>query len=114
MTGRLSLIAVLVLVGAGWGLTTPLSKIAVSEGYRQFGLIFWQLVVSAVLLQGLTWARGRGLSGDRIWRGVVHMAFAGKLSAYGLGSTGGDADRGVSCAAPQADGACPGAGHARQ
>ncbi len=80
MTGRLSLIAVLVLVGAGWGLTTPLSKIAVSEGYRQFGLIFWQLVVSAVLLQGITWARGRGLPRHwRQWRLCIIVALMGTI-----------------------------------
>ena len=31
---------VLLIMGAGWGLTQPLSKIAVSTGYRHFGLIF--------------------------------------------------------------------------
>jgi hypothetical protein len=49
---------VFIMIGSGWGLTTPLSKIAVSEGYRQFGLTFWQVLVSALLLQGLTWLRG--------------------------------------------------------
>lgn len=44
------LFLVLALMGAGWGLTQPLSKIAVSEGYRHFGLIFWQLVIGAVAL----------------------------------------------------------------
>lgn len=33
----------LILMGAGWGATQPLSKIAVSEGYRHFGIIVWQL-----------------------------------------------------------------------
>jgi drug/metabolite transporter (DMT)-like permease len=47
---RAVLIGILVLAGAGWGLATPLVKIAVSEGYRHFGLIFWQLVISALLL----------------------------------------------------------------
>lgn len=37
-------------MGAGWGLTQPLSKIAVSGGYQHFGLIFWQLVISTVML----------------------------------------------------------------
>ncbi len=55
------LIAVLIVLGAGWGLTQPLSKIAVSEGYRHFGLIFWQLVISGAILGTLTFARGRTL-----------------------------------------------------
>ena len=37
-------------MGAGWGLTQPLSKIAVSEGYRHFGLIFWQMALGVVAL----------------------------------------------------------------
>lgn len=59
VTRRLSLIGALVVIGAGWGLTTPLSKIAVSEGYRHFGLIFWQLVITGTMLTVLTRLRGR-------------------------------------------------------
>lgn len=40
----------LALLGAGWGLTQPLTKIAVSTGYGHFGLIFWQLVLGVVVL----------------------------------------------------------------
>jgi drug/metabolite transporter (DMT)-like permease len=47
---RLWPVGVLVLMGAGWGLTVPLAKIAVSGGYRHFGLIFWQFVIGALLL----------------------------------------------------------------
>jgi len=41
---------VLVVMGAGWGMTQPLSKIAVDGGYRQFGLVFWQVVITALVL----------------------------------------------------------------
>ena len=61
MGERVFLIALLVAMGAGWGLTMPLAKIAVSEGYRQFGLIFWQVVISAVLLGAIVALRGKGL-----------------------------------------------------
>lgn len=44
------LLLILVVMGAGWGMTQPLSKIAVSEGYRHFGLVFWQLALGAVSL----------------------------------------------------------------
>jgi hypothetical protein len=37
MTRPAALLAVLVTLGAGWGITQPLAKIAVSEGYRHFG-----------------------------------------------------------------------------
>jgi drug/metabolite transporter (DMT)-like permease len=43
----------LVLMGAGWGLTQPLGKIAVSTGYGHFGLVFWQLLIGALLLAGV-------------------------------------------------------------
>lgn len=59
MRERLWLIGVLALLGAGWGATQPLAKIAVSGGYRPFGLIFWQLVLSGALLAGLVVLRGR-------------------------------------------------------
>ncbi len=61
MADRAFLIAILVACGAGWGVTMPLAKIAVSEGYRHFGLIFWQLVISGALLGLAVLARGRGL-----------------------------------------------------
>lgn len=45
---------VLLVAGAGWGLTQPLSKIAVSTGHRHFGLIFWQLAIGALAFGLLT------------------------------------------------------------
>ncbi|MEL6465013.1 MAG: DMT family transporter [Pseudomonadota bacterium] len=49
MTPRAALgfTAVLTLLGAGWGLTMPLTKIAVSTGYQHFGLLFWQMTIGA-------------------------------------------------------------------
>jgi len=40
----------LVLMGAGWGATQPLTKIAVSTGYGPFGLLVWQQVLGAALM----------------------------------------------------------------
>lgn len=64
---RLVLIALLIVFGAGWGFTIPLSKIAVSGDYRHLGVIVWQLAVGVLLLGGwivqrrdwflLTWER---------------------------------------------------------
>lgn len=53
--------AILALLGAGWGLTQPLTKIAVSEGYQPFGLIFWQMVLGALILGPVTVLRGQSL-----------------------------------------------------
>lgn len=51
----------LILIGAAWGGTQPLSKVAVSDGYRHFGLIFWQVALSGAAMAGVTVLRGRGL-----------------------------------------------------
>lgn len=53
--------ALLVLLGAGWGITQPLGKIAASTGHGPFGMIFWQLVICTLILGGLTYARGKRL-----------------------------------------------------
>ena len=42
-------------------LTIPLAKIAVSEGYRHFGLIFWQLAIGVVVLGTISAVRGKGI-----------------------------------------------------
>lgn len=49
MNERFWLTLALIAMGAGWGLTQPLTKIAVSTGYGHFGLIFWQLLIGAVV-----------------------------------------------------------------
>ncbi len=59
------LAALLVLLGAGWGATQPLAKIAVSEGYRHIGIVFWQLALGAVILGAILWVRGMPVRSDR-------------------------------------------------
>lgn len=61
MSERAVLLAILVALGAGWGITQPLAKIAVSEGYRHFGIIFWQQAITAVALSVVLLARRRPL-----------------------------------------------------
>ncbi len=56
---------VLVLLGAGWGITIPLTKIAVSTGFGHYGLIFWQLAIGTVLMSVLSLLRGKGLPFNR-------------------------------------------------
>ena len=58
---RAGLFAVLLFLGVGWGITIPLGKIAVSEGYRHFGLIFWQQAIAIVILGGFCLIRRQGL-----------------------------------------------------
>ena len=57
--GRAALTGALMVMGAGWGLTQPLTKIAVTAGHGAMGLVFWQLVIGALLLGAIN--RGRGL-----------------------------------------------------
>jgi drug/metabolite transporter (DMT)-like permease len=74
------LLALMVVLGAGWGVTQPLAKIAVSEGYRHFGLIFWQLAIGAALLGTAVAVRGRriGFGRPQIAKAIV-IAFVGTL-----------------------------------
>ncbi len=59
------LTGLLVLLGAGWGITQPMAKIAVSEGYRHIGIVFWQLVLSGAILGALCAAGRLRLRTDR-------------------------------------------------
>jgi drug/metabolite transporter (DMT)-like permease len=48
---------ILLAMGASWGFTVPLYKIAVSSGHGEYGLVFWQLVIGAALMGALTLVR---------------------------------------------------------
>ena len=77
---RLTYAGVLILLGAGWGLTMPLTKIAVSTGYKHFGLIFWQLAIGAVVMSAIALLRGTGLPMGRAQiRVYVVIALIGSL-----------------------------------
>ena len=58
---RLTLYALLALGGSCWGLTIPLTKISVSTGHQPFGLIFWQLALSAIILATILLVRRKPL-----------------------------------------------------
>lgn len=65
-------LALLLLVGASWGITQPLAKIAVSTGHQPFGLIFWQLVIGAAVMAPLALRRGRlPLHARALWTYLV-------------------------------------------
>ena len=51
---------ILILMGAAWGLSIPLTKITVSTGYGQFGLIFWQFAIAVIVLGFVLIVRERG------------------------------------------------------
>ena len=47
---QLGLTTILIFVGISWGLTAPLSKIAVSTGHHYLGLLVWQILVMVLTL----------------------------------------------------------------
>lgn len=65
----------LLVMGAGWGITSPLSKIAVSSGHQPLGLVFWQMVIGAVLLGAIVLVRGGRLALGRR-QIVLYLAIA--------------------------------------
>lgn len=75
-----SLYGILFLMGAGWGLSVPLSKIAVSTGHQPFGLIFWQLVIVVIVLAAICMFRGKRIElGRRYWRLLIMVAMTGAV-----------------------------------
>lgn len=78
--GQAKNVALLVVLGIGWGSTQPLGKIAASTGHGPFALIFWQLVICTVFLGVITLARGRGLVWTRrAWVFYLVVALMGTL-----------------------------------
>lgn len=80
LRARLFLSGVLLVIGAGWGLTQPLTKIAVSTGHGQFGLIFWQLVIGVICLGAITAVRGKWMPlARRYWSRYLIIALGGTV-----------------------------------
>ncbi len=80
MTIRLKFVLVLITLGAGWGATLPLIKVAVSGDHHPLGLVFWQLAVGAVLLTVINGLRGTPLPMTRKTFGLfVFVAITGTL-----------------------------------
>lgn len=80
MQRRFAPYLLLLVLGAGWGVTQPMTKIAVSTGYHPFGLIVWQLVISALVLGGLMLGTGRRPpQGLRGWGMCVVISLVGSV-----------------------------------
>ena len=74
------MLAILLTLGAGWGLTQSLSKISVSTGFGPFGLLFWQALIGAVLLGGIAVMRGARVPLTREALGLcILIAFLGTV-----------------------------------
>lgn len=61
MNRSFHLYAVLIIAGAVWGAVFPITKIAVSTGYKPFGIIVWQMVIGIALSVTMIWFRKRRL-----------------------------------------------------
>ncbi len=70
---RVRLTAVLLMLGCGWGLTQPLTKITVTAGYQPLGLVFWQLLIGAVVLGAFQWRKLRRLPFGPVTFGIWLM-----------------------------------------
>ena len=76
----LILIAALTVIGAGWAMTVPLSKIAVSTGHQPMGLIFWQTLICAGFLGLVLLATGTRFRPNRAqWAIALMIALTGTL-----------------------------------
>ncbi|MEP3347895.1 MAG: DMT family transporter [Litoreibacter sp.] len=73
MNERNGLFTALFVMGAGWGLTQPLGKMAVDGGHRQFGLIFWQVVITGAILGAICLMRGKPITFTRnqLWACLI-------------------------------------------
>lgn len=79
MASRGGLIALLLLVGLGWGLSVPMMKIAVSTGYQHFGLLFWQGVIALIVMIVIAAIRG-------VWlpMGLAHIRVYAVIALLGV------------------------------
>ncbi len=68
---------VLIAIGIGWGVTGPLSKLAVSTGNHPIGVTFWNTVIDAVVLTAVMRISGRRLPLER--RHLVFFLVCGLL-----------------------------------
>lgn len=79
ITRRLAPHAILLAIGIGWGLTVPLSKIAVSGGRGAFGLIVWQSAIAALTLGLVMLVTRRRRPRGRAWRICLAISLVGTL-----------------------------------
>ena len=69
---------ILLAMGAGWGLSVPLAKLAVSTGHQPLGLIFWQEVVIVAMMAVICALRGKPPRLERrYWRLYIAIALCG-------------------------------------
>ncbi|WP_136634594.1 DMT family transporter [Pseudooceanicola onchidii] len=77
---RVALALALLVIGAGWALTVPLAKIAVSTGYQPLGLIFWQTTIGVAILGLILLVTGARFRPTRAqWAIALMIALTGTI-----------------------------------
>ncbi len=74
---RLSAWGALIAIGMIWGVTGPLSKIAVSTGHSAIAITFWSALIGALTLTGVLLLRGKRLPLGR--RHLLYFLVCGLL-----------------------------------
>ena len=67
----------LIVIGIAWGITGPLSKVAVSTGNHPIGITFWNTLIGAAVMTSVVRLTGRRLPLDR--RHVIFFLVCGLL-----------------------------------
>ncbi|MEL6784681.1 MAG: DMT family transporter [Pseudomonadota bacterium] len=75
---RSVLLVILIALGTLWGLSIPLTKLAVSTGHHPLGLLWWQFAISFVCLLPLVMARRSNVVVDG-----PHLVFFMVVAAIG-------------------------------
>ncbi len=76
---------ILVVMGAGWGATQPMTKLAVSTGYGHWGLLMWQMIIGGVLMGAIClWRRLPLPLNRRTIRLYVILALIGAVLPNGI------------------------------
>ncbi len=60
----------LVVIGAAWGVTFPISKIVVSTGYQPYGILVWQIIGALILTGSINVYRRKSLRLARQYLGL--------------------------------------------
>lgn len=79
MKGAIGPFLGLVAVGGVWGITTPLTKIAVSTGHQPLGLLMWFTIVDVAVLGLVVLVTGR-----RLVRDAAHLRLYAVVAVFGM------------------------------
>ena len=77
----------LAAIGVAWGVTSPLVKIAVDDGFRPLGILLWQFCLGIPFLAGWLWLGRRarpGPAGPLLPLGPAELRLYGAVASVGM------------------------------